>query len=519
LQLPDYLDVVGRRKVLIAAVLLAAIGAAIGFLQLLPAKYTATGLLHVEPGAALVGGAVRADDITYLANLENTYSKLAKNPQLAERVAQDLDLASRPQVSVDGVPNTELMEVRATTNSPVTAARSANRFAALLLAEVRGLTRTSSQAAAGAFNRRTQELETAIAKDEAELATLEASPGGEASHLLRVAKLREEISGKRSSLAAQRSDFESFQLALASRSSALSLVTPAAQPSKPSNRHYVLVLLLAVALGLLGGVGLAFLAEGLTRRFRTPTEIEDTLQLPILATVPTVRGATAGAVFNSGSQAEEAFRRLATALLAPRQADDPARTVLVTSARPGEGTSTVVANLGRSLAQAGRSVLLVDANLRSPVLHDVFSLENTSGLSDMLVDTRPQNGDLSAPTTVPGLRLFAAGSPHLDPAMLLGSHHMETWIEAYRSRFDYILFDSPAVLAATDALPLARMADAVLLVARPDVPRESLILADRELAQMNGRPIGLIVNEAARKGAQYHYRERAAHQKAGGARE
>src|SRR2546426_364077 len=83
----------------------------------------------------------------------------------------------------------------------------------------------SSQAAAGAFSRRTQELETAIAKDEAELATLEASPGGEASHLLRVAKLREEISGKRSSLAAQRSDFESFQLALAARSSALSLVT------------------------------------------------------------------------------------------------------------------------------------------------------------------------------------------------------------------------------------------------------------------------------------------------------
>ena len=287
-------------------------------------------------------------------------------------------------------------------------------------------------------------------------------------------------------------------------------------------------------------VAIAFLAENLTHRVRTGDEIERAADAPVLGTVPTTRqvadastsgdGSRAGAwrglattfggdsgapqpaaVFNSGSAGEEAFRRLATALLAAAT-KQPFKTLLVTSADPRAGKTTVVANVGRALAQSRRAVLLVDANLRWPRLHDVFDVPNEHGLSEVLIPGESEivssPGGIIAPpgllleppiqpTSISGLWILPSGDAVRDPAMLLGSPHMEKWTESVAAGFDYVIFDSPALLAVSDAATLARTVDAVLLVTPPDIDRAELTSAVRELQSVDARLIGVAVNEIA----------------------
>jgi non-specific protein-tyrosine kinase len=318
----------------------------------------------------------------------------------------------------------------------------------------------------------------------------------------------------------------------------LSVVAEATPPTHPSNRNLPLALLLSVVVGLVAGIVLAFLAENLTRRVRTGDEIERAAEAPVLCTVPPTRqvveastsgdGSGAGAlrrlatfgsdsdephpaaVFNSGSAGEEAFRRLATALLAAAT-KRPFKTLLVTSADPGAGKTTVVANVGRALAQSRRAVLLVDANLRWPHIHDVYGLPNDHGLSDLLVSEHSQivsaRGIVSPPgsrgeppihpTSIPGLWILPSGNSVRDPAMLLGSPEMERWTDSVAAGFDYVIFDSPALLAASDAATLARTVDAVLLVTPGGIDRAQLGSALRELQAVDAHLIGVVVNEVA----------------------
>jgi polysaccharide biosynthesis transport protein len=500
-ELRDYLAVFRRRKYLIAGVTLIAGVVAVALTSLMPSRYTATATLRVQPGSAFVGGVVRADDLAYLDRLENTYADLAKSGQVIDEVVRETGLREKPEVAVQGIANTELMDVQLTTATPETAAAAANALAAELVTRVRDLNRTSYDEAEALFNRRASGIEQEIAAAVSERAALEeAAPSDE--NRLEILQLTEEIASKRESLASLRAEHESFQVAQEARSLALSVVAQATPPTHSSNRHLALTLGIALLLGLVASAGLAFLAENLTLRFRSSDEIEEAVQAPILAAIPDVGAANGGGVFNSGSKAEEAFRRLATTVLAAR-AKQHLRTVVVTSAEPHQGKSTVVANLGRTLAQSGRSVLLVDANLRSPVLHEFYGLPNEQGLSDILLGWPPHEERLLHPTAIPGLWIMPAGRAANDPAMLLGSPEMETWVASIESRFDFVLFDSPAVLAVTDPLALARNVDAVMLVARGDVLRDRLSLAHRELGRLNSHFLGIVINKVA--GERDHY--------------
>jgi polysaccharide biosynthesis transport protein len=505
MELRDYLAVLARRKALFATVVILTVVVAVGTTSFAPARYTGTATLRIEPGTAFVGGTVRADDLSYVDRLENTYADLATNRNVLDAAAGRAGLQERPDVNVQGIANTELMNVKATAGSPRTAAAAANAVAAELVARVRTLNQQAVAQAKGAFDQRASELEREIAAAENQRATLEAAPSTEENRL-EILRLGEEITSKRASLAALRSNQEGSEMARRARAGALSLVVPAAPPSGPSNRHLGLALALALVLGLLAAAGLAFVAENLTLRFRTSDEIEKAVQAPVLAAIPDVGSTPASAIFNSGSRAEDAFRRLATSFLSAG-ADRSAHAVVVTSAEPNQGTSTVVANLGRTLAQSGRTVLVVDANLRTPMLHEIYGLPNEDGVSDFLSDSSTEREPSLLPTSVPRLWMVPAGTATRDPAMLLGSPQMERWVLEVGKGFDYVLFDSPAVLAVTDALALARNADAVLLVTRPDAHRERFSVAHRELHRLNARFLGIVVNKVPSRRRQFEFFE------------
>jgi capsular exopolysaccharide synthesis family protein len=491
-ELSDYITALGRRKVLVASVTIMTVAIAVAVTLLSSPAYTATATLRIQPGTAFVGGTVRTDDLTYLDRLAATYADLATNPQVVSAVRRRTALQETPDFAVQEVPNTELMDVKATTSDPDTAAAAANALAAELIARVRALNERSAAQAEQALNDRVAQLEGEIAAAKAQRQTLEEATPTEASRL-ELLTLKEELESKGATLAALRENQQSFEIARQARAAAILLVVPAAPPTHASNRHLALALALGLALGLLAGTGLALLAEKLAGRFRTSDEMEEAVEAPVLATIPDVGSRPTDAIFNSGSKAEEAFRRLATAFLAAG-AKDSVQTVVVTSAEPDQGTSTIVANLGRTLAQTGRTVLVVDANLRSPVLHEFYGMSNEDGLSDVLSDWPEDYMPEVLPTSVPRLWMLPAGNAP-ESARHLGSPQVERWLEATKEYFDFVLLDAPAVLEVTDAPSLARTADAVVLVARADAHRERFSAAHRELRRLHVGLLGIVVNK------------------------
>jgi len=251
---------------------------------------------------------------------------------------------------------------------------------------------------------------------------------------------------------------------------------------------------LGLGLGLVGGLGVAFVVENLSTSMRTGEDVAEALKTPVLAAIPKVKGVKKSPLLNSDSPAEEAFRRLRTTLLALRRAE-PFRAVLVTSAEPDEGKSTIAANLGRALAEDNRAVLLVDSNLRRPQLHHIFGLPNETGLTTVLEGGIPVEDAVSA-TDVPRLAVLTSGQPSARSADLLSSSRFKELIENLKHNFDIVLLDSPALLPFADALVLAHIADAVVLVVRLETRRDVLESAYDELLKLNTAAVGIVLNAA-----------------------
>ncbi len=204
------------------------------------------------------------------------------------------------------------------------------------------------------------------------------------------------------------------------------------------------------------------------------------------------------------SPASEAFRTLRTNLefVSP---DRPVRSLLVTSPGPSEGKSTVAANLAISLAQAGKQVVLVDADMRKPVQHDVFSLPNGTGLTTALV--RGIMPDILQETPVPGLRVITSGPIPPNPAELLGSSMMGALAGTLASEADFVIYDVPPVVAVTDALVLAPRLDGVLLTIRLGVTsRDAARRAKQLLAGSRCHLLGVVLNHVKPgRGYGYYY--------------
>ncbi len=189
----------------------------------------------------------------------------------------------------------------------------------------------------------------------------------------------------------------------------------------------------------------------------------------------------------------EAYRVLRTNLHYANP-DAPLRRVLVTSAGAGEGKSTTVANLGVCLAQAERSVLLLDADLRRPALHTIFRQSSTPGLSSYLAGDALLAAVLLK-TSVPNLSIVASGPTPPNPAELLASRRMREFLDQAGERFDIVLIDSPPVLAVSDACAVASLVDGVLLVVGSgETPQASLRRAKEQVEAARGRILGAVVN-------------------------
>ena len=204
------------------------------------------------------------------------------------------------------------------------------------------------------------------------------------------------------------------------------------------------------------------------------------------------------------SPVAEAYRTLRTNIYFSGLGN-PYRTILVTSAGPGEGKSTTLANLGVAMAQADNSVLIIDCDLRKPVQHKIFDLSNQKGLTNVLVEGLSVEKATQA-TKVDNLAVLTSGPIPPNPSELLGSERMEHIIQLMRNDFDTVLLDSPPVVAVTDAAVLSPLVDGVILVLRSGIAKTDMAKqAKEQIEKANGKIIGAILYGVSYSGEDYHY--------------
>lgn len=279
----------------------------------------------------------------------------------------------------------------------------------------------------------------------------------------------------------------------------VSVVEPARVSERVFSPQKKTTLAIALVLGLIAGLGLACVRDWLDPRLRDADEIKAVLGMPILGMVPRMPAHLAPAVrgqkllLDPGSEAAEAYRALRTAIKFGVP-EGRARTILVASPSSGDGKTTVASNLAIGLAQTGKRVLLLDADLRHPKQHEIFGVENHAGLADVLAhDVAPP--EVTMKTVVPHLEILPCGPTPEAPADLLNSQRFIEVMDELSDRYDHVVIDSPPVMAVTDGRIIAASCDVSLLVLRADRANRKLCEMARDaLASVGANLIGLVVN-------------------------
>jgi len=302
------------------------------------------------------------------------------------------------------------------------------------------------------------------------------------------------------------------------------IIDAARVPTSPSEPNIPRNLSFALVLGIISGVGLAFLLENMDNTVRTPEQAQAVSALPSLGMIP--HGSKSFAHGAAGkrlaltaskevfetvtqvrpqSQMAESYRALRTSLLLSNLGAPP-KVIMVTSARPQEGKTTTSINTAIVLAQKGVRVLLLDADLRRPSIHKTLGMGPRSGLSNVLTGSATLQQTIATSPILPNLFIMPAGTPPPNPAELLASSNMRDLIAELRQQFDHIVIDTPPTLSVTDAVVLSPRADASILVIRSgQTTKQALRRARDILMQVNAHVAGVLLNAVDLTSPDYYY--------------
>ncbi len=274
--------------------------------------------------------------------------------------------------------------------------------------------------------------------------------------------------------------------------------------TRPVSPHLMMTVLICLAGGLAVGVGSVYVIDLMDDRFRSPDEITQQLDTPLLASdrslrVSVQRGFEAVFAYSSAKSEEcEAFRTLRTAVaFSGREID----CVAMTSAEPGDGKTTVLVNLGVTYARAGKRTLLIDADMRRPGLSRLLDVRGIAGLSQLLQSQEPvaKYAEQSiCSTQLASLHVLPCGSRPNDPVDLLTNGRFAELLAWAQSQYDQVLIDCPPVMAASDAAIVGRQVDGMLLVLQPEKNHRRLVLrAVQSLRAMQVPLVGAVANRVA----------------------
>jgi capsular exopolysaccharide synthesis family protein len=490
MEIRDYLDLLERRKwmILVAICVTVAIVAA-GSLLLTPV-YAATATVRV---ATAIDKTMNYSDATYVVRLLNTYSKIVTSKPVLEEMKSKFGLAKPlepSEVRATPVPDTELISITVENPNPALARDIANALADALVARGKGLYTGDTKSAAEILSKQLTQVQAELDQTRSEYEkVLQRGPANtdQANTIYQAITVKQQTYNNILSL------YEDARVAEALRANAITITEPATLPIEPSVPNLRMNLLISLAVGVMAGIGLVFLFNSLDTTLYTITQIRSATGMSILGQIPHARR-QARFLGNNHPQAE-AFRRLRINLSMLDHAA-PIHTLLVTSAEAGEGKTTIAANLAYAMAQFKQKILIVDCELRLPMLHKIFDLSNELGLSSIL----KQEATLSEAihdSNLPGLWILTSGPLPANPSELINSPEMVTLIKQAAEQFDTVILDTPALLAVKHGVTLASVVDSVLLVVARARARQSVVATACELlVNAKARSIGVVVNHA-----------------------
>jgi capsular exopolysaccharide synthesis family protein len=474
--------------------------------------YTASALLRVSAGAAQGPASF---DPNYQARLQETSLRLLVSRPLLEQTISQLHLDMTPDqlatmVKAQGVPNTELIQVNVTGANPQQAASIANTLSSLFTQHGQAVFSGEGKSAQDILQGQITALDQQLRTDRADLAALPAPAANGTSSPARDA-LAAKVTAEETTYASLLDQLQKAGLNQALAANGVTTVQAALPPDSPSSPRVVLNLALGLVLGLVGGAGLALLLEQMNPAVRSADELQTITKVPLLGQVPLAR--TLWSVqgrpvllqnVRQQTVANEAFRRLATSTLFVASRNH-CHTLVLTSARPHAGKSTVVANLALGIAQAGREVIVVDGDLRHPALHSTFGLPQGPGLGDLLAT----GGDAVAmlqQTQVAHVRVLTSGAPVGAPGDLLSAGQVRSVMDRLASQAEIVLWDSPPILAVADAAIAGSLADGILLVTAQDgATAKDIEGALKELDRAGAVLLGVIYNRVRGDNLEHYY--------------
>lgn len=508
-RLADYFrPLIARWWLIVIAVVVATAGVYVYYSRKPNVYSTSTLVYYNDPGNPVTGQPDAAEATDRVVEDQAT---LLYSPTTAAEVASAIGYHGTPQsllqdVTISSKQGQDFVQIAASAGTPVEASTIANGFAKRLVTNLQGGVTTAERNA---------------------VRTLQAQ----------VAQLPKGVNSA-NQMGADTAQISRLQLQLADPTTVASQVAPASVPSGPSSPKTARNALFAFILSLVAAIALAYGLARFDRRLKDPDELERAYGRPLLAVLPHTR--TPAPMHDGepslGSDFREPFRVLRTSLELA-SVDEPPRTIVVSSAMPGEGKSTVVRNLALAFREAGRRVAVVDLDMRHPALAPLFGVDEGPGVTEVLRDEadlkevstrievalpvvdellRASNGKRAQASSnggsangksrngsrphAPEVTLVLGGARPANPPAVLASEKLLEVLNELRERYDIVLIDSAPVLAVTDTVPLLRYADAALFVGRLDVTTRDTA---KRLMEFLGRVrdlnlLGIVANDLSR---------------------
>jgi polysaccharide biosynthesis transport protein len=520
----DYLVVLRRRFALIAIVTLLSTATAAAYSLGRTPIYESTASVLVR--AITTNAFDPGQRVDQQLNMFNQ-RQLAESEPVAMLAAKYLGTHAAPEqllrhVAVDVPANSQIIKIHYSDPVPLTAQRGANAFAKAYLK----FRQTDAERQAKTSRVGLQSESDKVRQELAQAQKTASDPDAPES-VQRTATVKiQQLNARLEKLEDQINAFRGLDFTPGT------LIASANLPTAPASPKHTLNVGIGLLVGLFLGVALAFIRDRTDTRLRGREDLAERLDRPVLATIPPFpkwirqegqllwkrRKENSLVILEQpGSLAAESYRTLRTHLARLASQLD-IKSVMVVSAGVGEGKSSTTANLAVALAETGKDVLLVSADLRRPRIHHFFGVSNKSGLSNLLTDGSASDGHQgSVPngkqiaselwSMLPSLWVVLSGPTPPHPSALMDSDAMRQFLKFQRDQFDFIILDCPPALVVADALALAPLVDAVLVVAdATKTDRKAVTRLRAELEQVDGKIVGAVLNRSkqASKNAYYY---------------
>ncbi len=536
MELLDYLKIIQKRWWLIALAMIIAGASAYYFNQRQPPVYSTTTTLFINPAGA--ERLLPNQTVQSAGALAGIYIEFTRTRSFTEAVIEGVAEEAgvwpsfrevREALSMNYAGGTQFFHITATHRNPEMAYLLANEAAEVLI--------TQNTIRQRAQQRQIEEqLDPEARLERQRLIELQNSLEEEVEYYSgEIEEVREELDAaapeERAALREQLRELQGLQvdllgelantrIALATNNSTpnadtIVVVDAATVPDWPQSQNTLTIVLLAVIIGGMWGVGLAFLPEFLDTTVKSVEQLEELYGMPVLGTISMAKrpllkwgkrsgGETLVTLKSFHSPITEAFRGLRTNIQIGN-VEARRRNLLVTSARPGEGKSFVAANLAVSLAQSGYQVILVDADLRKPSQHTIFDLSEEPGFTSLIRNPQLRPANCLQRTSVENLRVLASGPLPPNPSELLSTSRTTQVIEELEKEADLVIYDSPPAVTVVDAVILSTQADGVLQVVAAGRTSVDVVLRGKTVLERAGaRILGPVLNQVSQTDFAYY---------------